>query len=62
MEASRCSLIIIAVMLSLSVMWSGCGAQHIASTIPAGTNVTNVGSGSTIPAGPNEGTPNYRKR
>ena len=60
MKGSPC-LLPIAGVLFLSIMWSGCGgAQHIATTIPPGTNVANVGNG-TVPAGPSA-TPNYRKR
>ena len=48
---SRCSLAV-AVTLSLLILSSGCAGQHLpAATIPAGTNVANIGGTNTIPPG-----------
>ena len=61
MEVSRRSLAI-AAMLSLLSLCSGCATQHVtAAAIPAGTNVANINSTNTIPAGPSVAVPSGTK-
>ncbi len=58
MEVSRYSL---AVAVTLLILCSGCATQRMATTVPAGANVANVGA-STIPAGPGVTASNRRMR
>jgi len=61
MEVSPRSLAI-ALMLSLLSLCSGCATQHVtAAAIPAGTNVANINSTNTIPAGPSVAVPSGTK-